>query len=94
MITRRLFAALLLSVVSAGVRLFAADASQDSSEPSIQDELKSIRGQLPSQSHTMMDVAYHFGTSGLPDRRRIGRWPRFTWMRFVPICIGPCEFAQ
>ncbi len=34
-------------------------------------EVKSIQGKLPSQSHTMQDVSYHFGNSVV--RRRAGK---------------------
>ena len=40
----------------------SSQATDDKAEiERLKQELKDLRGQLPSQSHTMADVAYHFG---------------------------------
>ena len=44
----------------------------------LQDELKSMRGQLPSQSHGMADVAYHF--NNLWFAGQANNWPLAQFM--------------
>jgi hypothetical protein len=74
----------LLAFLGAGALLLASDgppagaAAAAPSDPSagiaaLQQQLKDLRGQLPSQSHTMADVAYHF--SNLWFAGQAGNWP-------------------
>lgn len=70
---RTLFAAFVLGSWSL---LPAADKPADAPDTDIeklQQAVKEIRGQLPSQSHTMADVAYHF--SNLWFAGQANNWP-------------------
>ena len=62
-----------VGIVGAALAHAAETAKPASSSDPVQQELKEIRDQLPSQSHTMMDVAYHF--SNLWFAGQAGNWP-------------------
>jgi hypothetical protein len=47
--------------------------------------LKSI---VPSNSHIMEDVSFHYSNSGLPDRRRTGHWRCFISTKPGTISVG------
>jgi hypothetical protein len=66
-----LVALVLLLVPNVSAQLADSKASTEAEKS--QQTLKEIRGQLPSQSHTMADVAYHF--SNLWFAGRAANWP-------------------
>jgi len=75
---RRLLIPLIAAVFAAAASALAqAQPSAPSVPPPTDDKLdqslKDIRGQLPSQSHTMIDVAYHF--NGLWFAGSAQNWP-------------------
>jgi hypothetical protein len=52
----------IFAVPASGADKPAAEATAAKPDPTpTARELREVAGKLPSQSHTMMDVAYHFG---------------------------------
>lgn len=75
------FAAVIAGMLLVAAGTFGSDAPR-SAEPArdaaseiaaLQDQIKELRGHLPSQSHTMADVAYHF--NGLWFAGQAQNWP-------------------
>jgi hypothetical protein len=66
-----LAATTLLPALLAPVMLGAAE--EPGSATSIEQRLKDLSGQLPSQSHTMADVAYHFSNLWFAGKAK--NWP-------------------
>jgi hypothetical protein len=78
-----------LAVIAMLTSTFVAVAASDPSTPAnpasnvtdtekLQQEIKDVRSQLPSQSHTMADVAYHF--SNLWFAGQANNWPLAEFM--------------
>jgi len=75
---RHLVAALLVAIVmasagTAGDAPAATAVDQAAAIAALEQQIKDVRGQLPSQSHTMADVAYHF--SNLWFAGEANNWP-------------------
>ncbi|HVY66971.1 MAG TPA: hypothetical protein VHH11_19315 [Gammaproteobacteria bacterium] len=70
----------LLLALALGAGLGPAALSQESKDSEIaalKEEVATLRGMLPSQSHTMMDVEYHF--TNLWFAGKAGNWPLATF---------------
>lgn len=72
---------ILAAILGAGatVLLTAADNPAVPTPEQLQQDIKDLRGQLPSQSHTMADVAYHFSNLWFAGQAK--NWPLadFLW---------------
>lgn len=68
----------LVAVLAAALAQAAEPTKSEPPSDPVQQALKEIRGQLPSQSHTMADVAYHY--NNLWFASQAGNWPLAEFM--------------
>jgi len=57
-------------------------------------EIDELRGQLPSQSHAMMDVDYHFSNLWFAGRARTGRWRSSISTRGARTAVGRAHHSR
>lgn len=72
-----LVAAASCTVAAGGIRAQDREHDEDSEVAELRAEVEALRGMLPSQSHTMIDVEYHF--SNLWFAAKNGNWPLATF---------------